>query len=167
MFYTCTFKICFHSTISFYILSLTIFSNTKSVVICYIWAAIIYFNDSMMNCILETFRISLYFQWSTFFCFMKTNGGIKLCISCWHVIDKCIIMHWHRKRKQRQGCAVAEPGGPWLLTSLSGSLQFFLRAQPWMILMTFLYPNVVKFVSELLIIVPWDECKYCFLRGKK
>ena len=98
--------------------------------------------------------------------FMKTNGGIKLCISCWHVIDKCIIMHWHRKRKQRQGCAVAEPGGPWLLTSLSGSLQFFLRAQPWMILMTFLYPNVVKFVSELLIIVPWDECKYCFLRGK-
>ena len=35
-----------------------------------------------------------------------------------------------------------------------------------MLLMTFLYPNVVKFVSELLVIVPWDECKYCFLRGK-
>ena len=33
-------------------------------------------------------------------------------------------------------------------------------------LMTFLYANVVKFVSELLIIVPWDECKYCFLREK-
>ena len=33
-------------------------------------------------------------------------------------------------------------------------------------LMTFLYPNVVKFVSELLVIVPWDECKYCFLKGK-
>ena len=32
--------------------------------------------------------------------------------------------------------------------------------------MTFLYPNVVKCVSELLVIVPWDECKYCFLRGK-
>ena len=32
--------------------------------------------------------------------------------------------------------------------------------------MTFLYPNVVKFVSELLVIVPWDECKYCFLKGK-
>lgn len=34
-------------------------------------------------------------------------------------------------------------------------------------LMTFLYPNVVKFVSELLVIVPWDECKYCFFKGKK
>ena len=59
-FYTFTFEIRFRSTISCYILTLTIFLNTKLVVICYIWAAIInfYFNDSMMDCILETFYVS-------------------------------------------------------------------------------------------------------------
>lgn len=59
-FYTFTFEIRFRSTISFYILTLTIFLNTRLVVICYIWAAVInfYFNDSMMDCILETFYVS-------------------------------------------------------------------------------------------------------------
>ena len=55
-FYTLTFEIRFGSTILFYILR--IFLNTKLVVICYIFAAIIYFNDSVMDCILETFYVS-------------------------------------------------------------------------------------------------------------
>ena len=57
-FYTFTFEICFRSTILFYILTLTIFLNTNLVVICYIFAAIIYFNDSMMDSILETCYVS-------------------------------------------------------------------------------------------------------------
>lgn len=102
-FYTFTFEIRFHSTILFYILTLTIFLNTKLVVICYIFATIIYFNDSMMDCILETCKSLLAFlktekHWHFFFCIMKISS--EICITCWLVIDKCIMMHWHKKRKQ-------------------------------------------------------------------
>ena len=50
-----------------------------------------------VSCLSLLLMVNFFLFYENWWC-----NKITVCITCWHVIDKCIMMHWHTKRKQRR-----------------------------------------------------------------